>query len=610
MRAPLPGKAPFRLPLAAFVLAAGLAAPHASAGPDATGDLRRRVMEDEDPEAAEAFLASDQAEAARAAPDRAAHRELFLRAAELKDLADLLRSGAASADLRRGLLLRTGCRFCSDSAALRAWSRRRLPDVERAWPGRLGEAMLDWRGLGAAPKRWLESRGVRERSWEGLSLAERASRLRPWAAEAADALSREDPRSLADARRFGERAESVKDFLDPAEAQTLLDRAEKARVAAVALADAEKKLERAGTPELRRRLEEAKNAGDVDTRLETLSSIFDGLGESRADVRTAAPPGPGQTFDAGSRRAVAALLASGLMRKVSGTSAGADIEEFYAKQSLRLSVDPRDRSEIATYEKGAITFSERWVQDYLLAKGRAIVDLSRDPALLDALVTVLSPPFVHEATHHRQDVWGTAQGLPWDMSVGFELEAMQNGALFVLEKAKSDPAFARRLEEDRADTKLAGESMGLAERLQRGGPAFFRDTVGSGYYPHLLSLEGATWTDPALNGPIHEDIRRELARREGLTAAEKRALEKAAGPTGALDESSLRAQLPGLGTPILRQWLTLYDSRMSRQPEIYEKLRARQDEANRLLDERLAALQNGPRARRAVGGVPAPGGRP
>lgn len=449
-----------------------------------------------DPAASAAFLADDDAQARLKADDPELYKQVFARAAELKDLADLIHGLPSPSGYRQGLEIRAGCVFCQSPSKLLSWADETFPSLDAPRRAALRKAVLEWGSLDPDPRAWLSANGSSAESWKGADLKERHAALKPWVDAQVESLMNANPSGAAELQTLHDRAQSLGDVM-PRTQQTLLwQRLNRARSAVLGLEKARERLATGGDPGLKALLDQAQSAADLETRLSLLSRVFDGLGVPDAAVLAAAPPRAGQVFDADSRRSVAELLKSGLLREIAGTWAGDDLAELYRKTSLDLRVGAMtgDGTAIGQYQPGGpITFNEEYIQRFLKTKGRDIRDLSKDRELLRTLTIELTPLFVHEATHQRQYQWAVDSRVSEVGSQNVEVEAMETEALFVVEKSMRDPSFLARLKADAKSPGLAAEALDEARALTDGGPAAFRDSVNGEYYPDFLSLEGDAW---------------------------------------------------------------------------------------------------------------------
>ncbi len=610
------------LALSAFLLAARTAAADAPAVGVQTvprrparvlpGDLPAAVLDQDDPFSAAHLLDSDDGRALLErlkADDPARHDRVFARALELKDLKDLLTGPNDVRALRLGLQNRPACDFCQSPARLLTWTRRWFGAGHDA---RLKETLYDWANLPAERRAWLEGHGSPEKAWAALEFAARQGRLRAWAAAETEALLKADPRTPGEMGLMSARIDAVAGVLSGDELMPLWQRRNQAQQALASMQEARGRLGSSSDPAIKAKLKAAEQAPDLESRLSALSALFDHAQVAAPALRSQAPPRKDQTFTPATRRAVAELLQTGLMAETAGTWAGADLKAFYAKTPLVVAIAKREGAALAWYWNGVMSINEPSLEEFVKARGRAVADLAKDPALLKELVRELAPIFVHEAIHHQQDVWAMGQGIPSNWSQHQEQEAMMTEALFVLQKSSHDKSYAEFLASHQYSINVREESA-LARRLEQNGADFFRLSVAATHYPERLSLEGAVWCHIALlHNAIYSDISAEAARRAALAAAERLALEtgprfQASYPT----QEDFRDALKRVATPELQRIVTEQRDAVAQQPRIYESYRERLAQATRLTERRLQMLQSG---RGASGGggspPPPPGGRP
>ncbi len=526
-----------------IVLAAFVAAARAQDRGSDHPELDPILIQD-DPAAATAFLGSDDAQAKLKAADPDLYSLTFARAAELKDLADLIDGQPDPVAYCRGLDARSGCTFCQDPAKLLRWAAASLPSLDETRSAALRQAVLDWDSLDQAPRDWLAARGQDGTAWAGLDLKARRAALAPWASSEYDALKIAPLNDQDALEAYRARLERLSLLLPRDKTDPLWERDRIASSAVSGLEKARRSVAASGDPSLKSLLAQAESAGDPESRLALLSRIFDGLGIKDPAVLAAAPPRAGQIFDAASRQTVAELLKTGLLREVSGTWAGKDLDEFYANHPFDLRVGPApNASTIGWYQPGgAITINEEYIQRFLKTQGRDIRDLQRDPAVLRRLTVELTPLFVHESTHQRQYAWAVESRIHELGSQNLEVEAMETEALFVAQKSRLDPSFLALLKSEAGAQGLASESLGLAADLWKSGPAEFRDHIDAGYYPDELSLEGDAWKRLKDGRNDRADIAAELRRRAALPADEQDRLRRGPPLPDTIKDSAAWAQ--------------------------------------------------------------------
>jgi hypothetical protein len=546
-----------------------------------------------DPAAAAAFLRDEKAQARLQAEDPDLYSLAFARAAELKDMADLIQGLPNPVAYRRGLNARQGCTFCQRPSELLSWASANLRSYDESRRAALRKAVLEWDSLDQNRRDWLSSRGQNGTIWRALDLRGRRDALQPWATAEYQALKNAPLNDAAAVAAYRARLTGLDDALTRNQADPLWDRLRIASSAVSGLEKARRSVAASGDPALKNLLAQAENAADPAARLALLSRIFDGLGVTDPAVLAAAPPRAGQVFDADSRRTTADLLKSGLMREIDGTLAGKDLNDFFSNHTfdLRVGAAP-DPGTVGWYSPGgAISINEEFIQRFLKTHGRDIRDLEKDPPLLRALTVELAPLFVHESTHQRQYAWALESRVHEIGSQNLEMEAMETEALFVIEKSKLDPSFLALLKKEAGAPGLATESLNLARDLARGGAAYFRDHINSGYYPDELSLEGDAWKKLADGRQDLADVAAELRRRSAQSSDEQNRLRngpefpkevKNAAAWAAAVRTSRTSDLEGLSS--------YRNGRLAAVPADYNAGRFRLQWVNGIIEDQLNSL--------------------
>lgn len=598
-------RSPSKTVFLALLLALAAAAPSVRAQSPALDEQRRVLVAERDPDAAERFLQDPALQASLRAQDEGAYLALFRAATELRDLRQLLRGYQQEKRvLREGLAARPDCAFCQDTAQLLAWSDR----WKAAPRDLLREAVFEWDTVPAPRRAWLTARGATDASWKTTPFAARQSMLRGWAKAEYAAMMKALPRSQAELDALQARFDDASDYLDHDDSYGLGQRLIKDEAAVKGMAEAEKRLARTQDPKMLAALDAARKAGDLETRLANLGRIFDGLHIPDAELRTAAPMKPGDGFDERTAGLAAEMLGPALLREVSGTHAGAALEAFYAKTPMKITLKPEDTGNLATYSDGVLNFGRGDAEDFLKARGKTARDLISQPALMAEFVRELAPVFVHEATHHRQDVWATERGINGPWSQYQEIEAMETEAMYVLEKSSLDPTYKAYLAKSGQNSPNAREALSLARRMETQGADQFRRSIRAWHYPGLLSLEGVSWEGAAHRQKVVADITAELKRRDSLPPAGRLLLHN--GPKLDTDYDAYADFLAALrhaGTVQLRAELAAELKEQAAAPAAYAQHRARADEADRAAETLLADLKAGKTAKRPRVVVPSPG---
>ncbi|MBI3564257.1 MAG: hypothetical protein HY079_03565 [Elusimicrobia bacterium] len=586
-------------------LLAALAAPAWTAGWTVDAVVRGR-----DPDAAARFLADEDGRRELAARDPDAFRSAFAAATDLKSVADIIRAKDSSERyVRDGLQALPGCEFCQRPAELEAWALENLRDADRDALRVLANALYDWDTLPSALRARLSSEGRTPAAWTALDLPERTALVTPWLDETYARLMSAMPRTEAEFADYKKELDCS--LMMPPEKRALLwSRVAALEMSVKRLAELRRRAAAAEGPEAAVAAIRAGSASSLEERLSILSRAFDGLGSADAALAVAAPAQAGQAFDDASRAAVATMLRSALFIKIAGTWAGDETIAFYAAHPLDLRIAPETSvSTVGSYSRrdGAIRFSEGFIVKFLKAHGRTVRDLQTDGPLLDALVTDVAALFVHEATHQRQKAW-TVESVQTDLySQDDEIEAKENGALFVLQKSLQDPAFRARLQADAREDGPAMDAAVEANDLRDMGPAAYRDSIRRTYSP-IPSLEGSVHEEQARVADELRFVEGELERRKTLPAEEAAALEKGLPRPRGDGSRAAWERLVRLAPNAELRGAADHFRRLIADPAAYDARRSRQRRFDALLEERLTGLlASGPaRPPRRKDPVPAP----
>lgn len=459
--------------------------------------LRQSILTENNPHAASNFLADENSRRQLKASDPALYQDVFQRAAELKDLEGLLGGTADTRSIRLSLLERPSCSFCLDAAAFPAWARKHLSYLDPDKFQELEAALWSWDSLSQAQKEWVRKKN-KASAWPALDFFERHDVMREWALGERDALLKINPADSKSLDGFYDRGLEVKKILDKDETSAMWRHFDQAAQAVESLAQARAKVAKSVDPRQRALLAQAVGAGSPEERLAALSRFFENSGESPRELLAAAPPRPDQRFDDSSRKVVAALLKTALLKETAGTFAGGDLKQFYVDRKIPLEVEFSNTSEsgLGWYEGGSdvLNFNERYLEQYVKSRGASIADLKTKPALLQDLARTLAGTFVHEAQHHRQDVWARDNKISAPYHQGDEVEAFQVQALFLMEKVDHDPKFRAFAETEGRHSDIMRAGLERARRLKEQGPEYFEWIVPNTHYPNVLSNEGNAWS--------------------------------------------------------------------------------------------------------------------
>ena len=572
--------------------------------------LREAILRGNDPRVAASFLGGVPRQEALKAADPALYLDVFQRAAELVDLEGVFGGASSARSIRLSLLERTGCTFCLDADMLSSWVRKHLSYLGPEKFTELDSALWGWGTLDSEPKAWL----VKERKdsgWAKMSFPDRHQLMRRWALGERTALLKLNPGDKESVVYFLSRAYQVREVLGDHEMTELWQRWEAADKASKYKAIA--RARGAGAdPRQQALLARCEFAADPQECLSALVQFFDNLGEHPRELQEAAPPRPGQRFDGESRRVVSDMLKTALLKETEGTFAGKDLAAFYSRNPLEVRISTTSLSALGWYMDGnALFFNERYVEQYVKSRGKMVDDLKRDPALLQDLARTLVATFVHEAQHHRQEVWALDNDLPRRYHQGDEVEAFQVEALFLLEKMKTDPKFRAFAEAEGEHSTVLKEDLGRARRMEEEGPDYFAWTVPNTYYAQTLSNEGNAWGPEGIGrlSVVARLIGAELARRESLPAAERGRLDRA--PPFEKEKQRTAKQIDAAllvsGSDSLRDVLADVREAAAEAAKLYSLLRRRQEAEAQITMERYKIIDSG--SDRAKAEVPSPSGQ-
>ena len=595
-----------------FLLAAAfLAASVPSfAGPDADY-LREKVLAANDPHAAGNFLKDDARQAALKTEDPALFDRVFARAAELKDLQGVLSGAADAHSIRLSLLERKGCAFCLDPVAFPAWAHKNLDFLPKQTFTDLDAALWSWSVLSKTQQSWVAAK-KKDAAWPKLSFTDRHALMRSWALFERDALLKLNPADPKSVDGFHARAWAVHLVLGNHEMSDVWNRLESLQQGSASLAEARAKVGKSADPAQKALLAEASSAATPEARLAALSKLFENLGERPRQLLEAAPARADQKFDADSRKVVGSMLKTALLKETEGTFAGRDLKEFYVDRKTPLEIKFMDTSMSALgwYEHGtdALNFNERYVEQYVKSRGLSVEDLKRDPALLGDLARTLVGTFVHEAQHHRQDVWARENKLPRMYHQGDEVEAFQTQAMFLMEKLEHDPKFAAFAQKEGDHSAVLKTGLERARRMKEQGPDYFDWTVPNSHYPEVLSNEGNAWCNILWHNNVSKLVTAELKRRQALGEAERARLDALPRLKDGYETlEKFKTELPAANTASLSSYLSETQQELAAAPELYAKLRARQEAVKKVTMERYKMLESGQSGRPAAAAPPSPG---
>ncbi|UPT75181.1 MAG: hypothetical protein M0D55_05585 [Elusimicrobiota bacterium] len=267
--------------LAACAASAGTTETAPAAGPEAawraTASFTDRILVDNDPWTAEAFLADRSYQEGLKKSDAALYQRTFARAAELVDLKGLLDGTATARSIRLGVLKRLGCVFCLQAPAYRAWAEKHLKYLDAAKLPAIEAALWSWTALSPAQQAWIAGKKL-DAGWGAMPFVRRHELMREWALAEREALLKANPADNTAMESYYARAGAIAQILGNHELSGVWNRADEAAQASASLAEARAKVGRNADPRVKALLAEATSAADPAARLSALSRLFEGLG--------------------------------------------------------------------------------------------------------------------------------------------------------------------------------------------------------------------------------------------------------------------------------------------------------------------------------------------
>ncbi|MEQ1918093.1 MAG: hypothetical protein ABL955_02760 [Elusimicrobiota bacterium] len=607
---------------AAALLAALLAFPAAAADLQSGTDLEnpstrdsailwRELINENKLATAERFLADTQAQEAVKARDSGVYLPVFARATELVDLKGVLDEQSSVHSIRQSLSVRMGCAFCLDGVAFPAWARKNITGIGEPKLASLNLVLWNWDKLTKTQRNWVVAQ-KKDKAWPKMRFPERHEVMRAWALYERDALMKLNPADKDAVDAFNARAYELYQILSSHEMSGIDKLRDQITAASQSLAEARVRVAMNNDPRQKALLAEAINAPTPEARLSALAAIFENYGERPAALLAAAPPRADQKFDDESRRLVGAMLKTAMLKETEGTFAGEDLKAFYAKTPLTVEFTMTDMAALGWFRQGAdvLHFNERYVEEYVKRHGKSVEELKRDPVLLQNLARIFASTFVHEAQHHRQDVWARENKMPRLYHQGDEVEAFQADSLFMMQKMRTDKKFAAWAAEEAKTSDLVAGDLSYAKHMETQGPEYFARKIPNAHYPETLSKEGTAWCHILWHNSVTAPIERELRRRDALPPAARSALEASA---PALEEDykspeAFRAALTKSSRVTLVKYIAEQKEAAANAAKYYNQLRARQESVAATTMERYNTLEprDGPRTERGAHDVPSP----
>ncbi|MFA5138174.1 MAG: hypothetical protein WC728_02995 [Elusimicrobiota bacterium] len=565
-----------------------------AADPQLAG-YERDIGTDFNPAVAEEFLRDTAFQERLKKSDPAKYQRLFKAATEAKDMETVLKAYDDPSKLRLALASHTRSQLLSDPAKLKEWARQNMPGVD---PAALEEALWGWGHLSFSQQAYLSMKGFDQDKWEKMGFFERDKLVLDWGTGLMDGLMQKAPKTKAQFEEMDKIRWEAWGALRVDQRRALGEYMKKADTAVQSIAEVEKKLKASKDPKLKAMLASAKSAGSVDATLTHLSGIYDGLGMTNTAVAVNRPAHADEQFNEGARSALSSMFATDFRKRLEGTTAGDAALAFYEKNPLQIAV--RDiGTPLAHYDPGTkeLVLNEKYVRKYLQASGKTVGDLLTDKKVFDGLAMEALPTLLHESVHQQQHAWALQQKVPVWFHQDMEVEAMSMESLFILEKARSDPAFKKMLDEGQARSTLISESVALSNSLYRDVDAF-RSMIRADYYPALHTLEGRSYHDSANAETVAGLVKAELARRDGLSASARRPLDEGGSMESPwfynqTDPEAYRKSLEGINTAALRGLLIGAQGYGGAIPGYYQPNLQRRDASERLVDKRIQEIRGG-----------------
>lgn len=593
---------PLLTPLAALLLspAFGQTAPSAFAEPD------QQLLQDLDPDYADSFLTDDSLRAYLRQQDAGHEASLVEQATRLKDLKDLLLAqtdpGGLNAALRARLVddpglpdVPKGLGFGSQPEKLVAWTGRYMPGVSEDV---LDEALYEWSTLSPAQQRWLAApgRAMTGARWAGTPFDQRANLLHEWGSGVYQRLLSASPKTRAELDALGSQGDSVLPVLSSEERSSLQDAFEKDQARVKGLAELSAKAATIHDPRLLALLHTAQT-GSTDDALAAMSQLFDKTGIQDRSVVSMAPSAADQKLSSLDPSVVKSMIGTAVLQEIQGVPAGQRVYDFFQTHPLKLAMSTTlGPSALAEYdhETGEIQFSGQFVDDFLKGEGVKPADLARRPDELKKLAMIMAPTFVHESTHQMQDDWAKQNHVEFWSGQHLEIEAKEVQSLFLIEKARADPAYAQFLKENQDHSQMVREDLFQASAFER-DPRGFRELVMTDYYDALPSLEAdAADAIGHAQGDV-QAVSAELARRKALPPSQVAAID-ADGYDKDADFDTMAEwgrYLRGVKTSALNGLQAKFAADRASAETTYDKTSAREESQYDSLEAELAATEKG-----------------
>lgn len=528
-------------------------------------------------------------------------------------------------DLRYRLVTRPGCLLCEQPEQMRKWIDRYSIVTDRQ---RLADAVWDWDTLRKERIPCIQKQGWTPEKWRTTLLMQRRTILRDCVPDELALVNGPFPRDRATYDKMMAAAKASIDVFFPNEffdiiakldkAEALLKAQERAQVAA-----------RTGDPAAANALKLAHAAADPGAAAAALTAYYDHAAGHEGDAPgpgpglAAEPPGP----SAASYRTLATMMEGSLMSAVQGSWSGDELNAFYKDHPLHVEIHPLDHA-WAMYDprKDMIVLSRTAIDQLLQEQGTTVDKALSNPEAVRRLGVAFSSTFVHETTHQRTHAWETANGLHAFPAVDDEQSAMENEAVFLIEKFRRDKTFAADFRRAAEPSSLAGriaastgltkpgpvniaaDSLGMA-KMFRDDPEHFTRVVRSSMYAYRSGNEGVADDEYARYRGLAESYEAELRQRAGMSPAARAAREAA--PAETIPDGVWPWEpYDGISTPALADWAAKARKKTDEVQAQYALYRRHADEADTTAYQRRQTLTQLFLPSRTRTAVPPPGATP
>lgn len=429
---------------------------------------------------------------------------LLERLNALKDISDLLDLHTEAGKLRHALakrmwddspLSRLG--LAPEQDKLLGWVKTHKPEKHAV----TAQALRSWETLSPGERRWVElERRLTQNEWDGFSLFRKNEILHGYAEHESEKFFRIPPAiNTASVDEIKNSAMPFWDDLGRETKEKLYQHIRRLRAIAAVRERSSGLLKenQAGLDALRKEFEEIKGLSPVE-QLAKLNTFFENSAEFKdsalhAIITTRRQSAAVEIMADKEKETLSLLLQTALMKEMAGTVAGDKIAEFFrqsgAKLLVKVALLPMAHAQFDPHT-GEIIISEGLIREWMRIHRLTPRDLLDSAEHLKRLALLLSPAFIHEATHQEQQVWLSARKLRDPGISDFEVETMSMQALYVMEKYKKDADFRALVSSETSPSDYLSQIAGLAAQFKK-DPAEFRKTVRGVYYSTLISFETA-----------------------------------------------------------------------------------------------------------------------